>query len=73
MKYLAPILVLGSLLCLTSPDGAAMWLQREHIVSILRPTGDCAPGSQTKITMVNGNTVCVSEDRKIVVKRVEEH
>lgn len=73
MKIIAPILLLYSLVCLTSPDGFGVWLQKEQIVSILRPTtSDCAPGSQTKVTMGNGTSVCVSESRKDVVKKIED-
>lgn len=72
MKYLAPALLVFSFACFTSPDGAAIWLQQEHVVAILRPAGDCAPGAQTKITLANGNIVCVSEDRNTVVKRIDD-
>lgn len=72
MKFIAPILVLYSLVCLTSPDGFGVWLEKNQIVSVLRPVGDCAPGSQTKVTLGNGTSVCVSESRKDVVKKIED-
>lgn len=72
MRFIAPALVMFSLVCLTSPDGFGAWLQKEQIVSILHPVdGDCAPGAKTKVTLSNGTSVCVQEDRKVVVKKVE--
>ena len=71
MKYLAPILLVYGLVCLTSPDGFGVWLEKSQIVSILRPVSDCAAGAQAKVTMGNGTVVCVSEDRNTVVKKIE--
>lgn len=72
MRYIAPLLVLYGLVCLTSPDGAGVWLERNQIVSIVRPVGDCAVGAQTKITLGNGSAVCVSEAIKDVVKKIDD-
>lgn len=73
MKFIAPLLVISSLVCLTAPDGFAVWLQKDQIVSILHPvSGDCAQGAKTKVTLGNGTTVCVQEERRDIVKKVQE-
>jgi hypothetical protein len=72
MKIIAPLLLLYSLVCLTSPDGFATWVEKNAVVSILRPAGDCHPWAKSKVTLSNGSTVCVQEDRKDVVKKIED-
>ena len=72
MKIIAPLLVLYSLVCLTSPDGFAVWVEKAQVVSVLRPAGDCHPWAKSKVTLGNGTTVCVQEERKDVVKKIDE-
>lgn len=73
MHFIAPALLILSLVCVTSPEGFGIWLQKEQIVSILHPEdGECHPGAKTKVTLGNGTSVCVREERKAVVKKVEE-
>lgn len=73
MTYLAPLLLLLSLMCLTSPDGFGIWLQKDQVVSILHPAdGECTPGAKAKVTLGNGTSVCVQEDRKAIVKKMGE-
>jgi hypothetical protein len=73
MKFLAPALVIFSLVCLTGPDGFAVWISTEQVVSVLHPTKDeCAAGSKAKVTFGNGAAVCVLEERKAIVDKLNE-
>lgn len=70
MKIIAPMLVLYSLLCLTAPDGSAVWLDAHQIVSLLRSHDDCAAGAKTKVTLSNGTIACVQETQKEVLTKL---
>lgn len=72
MRFLAPILLVFSLVCLTSPDGFAVWLNKDQIVSVHRPVdGECSPAAKSRIGLGNGNAVCVQEERSTIVKKVD--
>ncbi len=60
MKYLAPMLVLYSMVCLTDPQGFAVWIDRQQVVSVSRSV-DCAPAANAKISTGNGTFLCVRE------------
>ena len=72
MNIIAPFLVILSFVCLTSPDGFAVWLNKDQIVSIHRPVdGECTATAKSRIALGNGNAVCVQEERATVVKKID--
>ena len=71
MKIIAPFLLILSLVCLTSPDGFAVWVEKAQVVSVFRAIG-CPASANTQVSLGNGLAVCVQEDRKTVVKKIEE-
>lgn len=70
MTYLAPILIVFSLVCLTAPDGNPVWVTREAVISVGN-AADCAKGSNAKIGL-NQGTLCVQETPQQVLKKLEE-
>lgn len=72
MRFIAPLLIIFSLVCLTAPDGFAVWVEKDAVVSVLRPTGECHPWAKTKVTLSNGTSMCVQEERKDVVKKIDD-
>jgi hypothetical protein len=70
VKRLAGVL-LGGMVCLTAPDGTAIYLDKGSIVSLFKSV-DCAKGASTRATLVNGTSVCVQETQKTIVKKVED-
>jgi len=72
MKFVAPALILFSMVCLTAPNGVhGIWVQKDQIVSILHAEG-CPDTTNTKVTLGNGTSVCVRETPSEVLKKVEE-
>jgi uncharacterized protein YlzI (FlbEa/FlbD family) len=68
MKYLAPFLILFSLISLTDPNGLKVWVAREQITSVLPPTV-CGPNAHAKVN--TGDTfICVRETVEEVVNRL---
>lgn len=73
MKYLAPFLILFGLVCLTAPDGFAVWVEKSQVVSILHPVGgECPDGAKAKVTLGNGTQVCVRNERKDIAKMLQD-
>lgn len=59
MKYLAPLLVIWSLIALTDPTGLRVWIAKEQVTAITPPT-DCGLNARAKVR--TGDTfLCVQE------------
>lgn len=63
MKYLAPALLVFSMVCLTDPNGFGVWIERNQIVSVAHPI-DCTKGANAKVSLGNGTFFCVQETIK---------
>jgi hypothetical protein len=73
MHFIAPALVLFSMVCLTVPNsGHGVWLSKDQIVSILHGEHDCAKGANAKVTLGNGTFACVQETPQQVLKKLDE-
>jgi hypothetical protein len=73
MTYVAPLLILLGLVCLTAPDGFAIWVEKSQVVSILHPVdGECPAGAKAKVTLGNGTQVCVRDERKDIAKMLQD-
>ena len=70
MKYLAPILTLFGLVCLTAPDGNGVWITREQIVTVGH-AADCGKGANAKLGLSQG-TMCVQETPQQVIKKLDD-
>jgi len=68
MKYLAPILLLFSLIGLTDPMGLRVWVQRDQITSVT-PATSCGANANSKVN--TGDTfLCVRETVQQVVDKL---
>lgn len=68
MRFLAPMLVLFSLICLTDPVGMKVWVMKEQITSVI-PAAACGAGSNAKVN--TGDTfLCVRETVQEVVDKL---
>jgi hypothetical protein len=72
MKFLAPLLVLFSLVCLTSPDGQAVWVAREQVVTV-GPNRECTPAAKATLLLSNGSILCVRETVPEAHAKLEEN
>lgn len=70
MKYLAPLLVAFSMVCFTDPEGFAVWLDRNQIVSVSHPR-DCTAAAQSKVTAANGTFFCIRETIKDALVKLD--
>ena len=67
MKYLAPLLVLFGLLEFTTPNGFAIFINKDQVVAVTHPNGECIIGTNTRVITTKGDT-CV---RETVVQKLE--
>ena len=72
MQIVAPLLLLYALamVCFTAPDGYAVWVQREQIVSVSRPH-ECAAPANAKVSVSNGQFFCVREGVAEALKKID--
>lgn len=72
MKYLAPILLILSLtmVCLTDPQGFAVWIERQQVVSVTHPI-DCTKEAHAKVATGNGTFFCVQETVKDALMKLD--
>lgn len=70
MKIIAPLLVIYAMMCFTDPDGFAVWIDRQQVVSVARPH-DCVHGANAKISTGNGTFVCVREGVREAIDRLD--
>lgn len=69
MKWLAPLLVLFSLISLTDPTGLRVWIVREQVTSVSPPTS-CVESAKSRVN--TGDTFfCVRETAQQVVDKLE--
>jgi hypothetical protein len=71
MKFLAPALTVFSMVCFTDPRGFAFWADRNQVVSVSRPAGECALPSKARVTLGNGTFVCIQETVKEALQRLD--
>lgn len=72
MKWIAPLLLIWSLVmvCLTDPQGFAVWIERQQVVSVTHPI-DCTKDAHAKIATGNGTFFCVQETVKDALTKLE--
>lgn len=70
MKYLAPLLVVFSLVEFTTPNDHSIWVNRDQVVAVTHAASyDCKEGSKTKI-IYGVSYSCVKETPEEVVNRL---
>ena len=70
MKFLAPALVVFSMVCFTDPNGFGVWVERSQVVTVSHPVG-CTPLARTKVELGNGTFVCITETVKEALQRLD--
>lgn len=70
MKYLAPLMVVFSMVCLTDPSGFAVWVERNQVVSVTHPI-DCTKDAHAKVSTGNGTFFCVQESVKDALSKLD--
>jgi hypothetical protein len=70
MKYLAPLLVLYGMVCFTAPDGFAVWVQKDQVVSVSRAR-ECSVAAGAKLSTSNGTFLCVREGVAEAVRKLD--
>lgn len=71
MKFAAPALLVFSMVCFTDPRGFAFWADRNQVVSVSKPAGECAATANSRVTLGNGTFVCIQETVKEALQRLD--